>query len=90
MGRSGFAELLQMLMTEAVEKCLFCIGAYRDNEVSSNHPLILMVEEIRKADITVSEISLKPLSLADVNQLVADTLTPRHPSNAIASGIVGL
>ncbi|AFY69576.1 serine/threonine protein kinase [Thalassoporum mexicanum PCC 7367] len=66
--------LVQTLVSESVEQCLFCIGAYRDNEVSPNHPLMAMVEQIRKENIVVSEITLKPLSLDDVNQLVADTL----------------
>ena len=37
------------------------IGAYRDNEVNSAHPLIRKLEAIRSAGAIVHEIVLAPL-----------------------------
>ncbi|NER33709.1 MAG: AAA family ATPase [Oscillatoria sp. SIO1A7] len=53
---------------------LFLIGAYRDNEVSSAHPLMLTIEEIKKVGVRVNNISLAPLGLSCVTQAIADTL----------------
>ncbi|MEG3895232.1 MULTISPECIES: AAA family ATPase [unclassified Microcoleus] len=69
---SASLKLLQLLMAETGH--LLVLGAYRDNEVSSAHPFILTVDEIVKTGAVVNTITLKPLSLVDMNQLVADTL----------------
>jgi PAS domain S-box-containing protein len=53
---------------------LLLIGAYRDNEVGPDHMLLRTVAAIRQAGTPVKEIALGPISLADVTQLVADTL----------------
>jgi PAS domain S-box-containing protein len=53
---------------------LLLIGAYRDNEVGSDHMLLRTVAAIRQAGTPVEEIALGPISLADVTELVADTL----------------
>jgi predicted ATPase/signal transduction histidine kinase len=53
---------------------LLLLGAYRDNEVSPAHPLMLLLEKLHQADVVISQITLSPLTFADTNQLVADTL----------------
>ncbi|MEG5104163.1 AAA family ATPase, partial [Microcoleus sp. AT13-A6] len=69
---SASLKLLQVLMEDRGH--LLVLGAYRDNEVSPAHPFILTVDEIVKSGAVVNTITLQPLSLADINQLVADTL----------------
>ncbi|GAA6617721.1 hypothetical protein NUACC26_035320 [Scytonema sp. NUACC26] len=66
---------MQFLMCESAGSYLLLIGAYRDNEVSPTHPLVLSLAEIRKASTQINTISLTPLSHSSLNQLVADTLT---------------
>ena len=53
---------------------LMLIGAYRDNEVSSTHPLIRRLEAIRRAGAAVQEIVLAPLTHEDLARLIADSL----------------
>ncbi len=65
--------LLQSLMQDV--GYLLVLGAYRDNEVSPIHPSILAIDEIEKTGITVNTITLRSLDQADLNQLVADTLS---------------
>jgi PAS domain S-box-containing protein len=67
-------ELLEHLVTEAEVGHLLLIGAYRDNEVSSSHPLMRTLETIRRAGAVVEEIVLAPLMLDDVGRLVTDAL----------------
>ncbi|NDJ19615.1 trifunctional serine/threonine-protein kinase/ATP-binding protein/sensor histidine kinase [Myxacorys almedinensis] len=76
-------KLMQLLMSDGESHDLLLIGAYRDNEVSPSHPLMLTVDEIRATGTIVNTIALAPLTSADINQLVADALncTPAaaHP-----------
>ncbi len=67
-------KLIELLMTTPDSQYLFIIGAYRDNEVSEGHPLMLTLDEIHKAGGIVNSINLSPLDLPNVNQLIADTL----------------
>src|SRR6476661_3727381 len=69
---SASLKLLQLLMQDRGH--LLVLGAYRDNEVSPVHPLILTIDDIVKTGITVNTITLSPLSLVDMNLLVSDTL----------------
>ncbi|BAY10167.1 ATP-binding sensor histidine kinase [Calothrix sp. NIES-2098] len=65
-------QLIKLLMED--QNYLLLLGAYRDNEVSAAHPFISTVEELKKAGKAVNTVTLAPLSLSDINQLVADTL----------------
>ncbi len=67
-------DFLEDLLTEPDVKHLMLIGAYRNNEVHSAHPLIRKLEAIRKAGAILQEIVLAPLSREDLAQLIADSL----------------
>ncbi|HEY9600216.1 MAG TPA: AAA family ATPase [Allocoleopsis sp.] len=67
-------KLIELLMIVPDSQYLFIIGAYRDNEVSDGHPLMLTLDEIRKAKGIVNSINLGSLDLSNVNQLIVDTL----------------
>src|SRR5260370_2530146 len=49
------------------------LGAYRDNEVNSSHPLTRKLDAMRKAGAPVQEIVLAPLTRADVAVLITDS-----------------
>ncbi len=65
-------QLMKLLMEDT--RHLLLLGAYRDNEVSPTHPLILTVDALKQAGKTINTITLAPLALQGTNQLVADTL----------------
>jgi PAS domain S-box-containing protein len=67
-------DLLEDLLTQPDVRHLMLIGAYRDNEVNSGHPLMRKLKAIRQAGAIVQEIVLAPLTLADLGQLIADAL----------------
>ncbi len=67
-------DLLEHLITHSEVQNLLLVGAYRDNEVAPAHPLLRMLEAIRKTDARVHEIVLVPLGRDDVGRLVADAL----------------
>ncbi|MBE8967640.1 AAA family ATPase [Nostocales cyanobacterium LEGE 12452] len=72
---SASLNLLKLLMSQSNGGYLFIIGAYRDNEVFAAHPLMLMLDEINKESSCVNTLTLLPLSQADVNHLIADSLS---------------
>jgi PAS domain S-box-containing protein len=72
---SASLHLIRLLIADTDTPYLLLIGAYRDNEVNPAHPLMLTLEEIRKANAAVNQITLAPLDVRSLNSLVADTLS---------------
>ncbi|KAB8334525.1 AAA family ATPase [Scytonema tolypothrichoides VB-61278] len=66
-------KLIQLLACDPNSQYLLMIGAYRDNEVSPTHPLMLTLKEIQQKGAVVNNIVLQPLLLTHVNQLISDT-----------------
>ncbi|KTD20796.1 regulatory protein (GGDEF domain) [Legionella lansingensis] len=54
---------------------LLIIGAYRDNEIDNYHPLQFTINNLRKLNIAFNILTLQPLQLTDLKQLLADTLS---------------
>lgn len=73
-------KLLRLLLSQADMGHLLIIGAYRDNEVDENHIFSLTVAELREEGTPINGITLRPLGLPVVNQIIADTLstTPKR------------
>ncbi|MBD2386944.1 hybrid sensor histidine kinase/response regulator [Cylindrospermum sp. FACHB-282] len=67
-------KLLELLMSEKDPSYLLLIAAYRDNEVSASHPLMLTWHELKKDNVLVDKITLIPLKKSAFNSLIADTL----------------
>jgi predicted ATPase/GAF domain-containing protein/two-component sensor histidine kinase len=72
-------KLIQLFMTEPDTQYLFVIGAYRDNEVSAAHPLMLTLEEISKGAVRIgtlapATLTLLPLDEGHIRQLLDETL----------------
>ncbi len=78
--------LLQLLLGDI--QYLLVIGAYRDYEMGADHPLMIAIAKLKssKSDFSwsgqqlirkgcaITEISLKPLVLAQIAQLITETL----------------
>ena len=71
---SATLKLIELMMMDADTQYLFLIGAYRDNEVSPTHFLMMTLDRLRKEGATVNFITLAPLALEPMTQLIADTL----------------
>jgi PAS domain S-box-containing protein len=67
-------DVLEDLLTAPDVRRLMLIGAYRDNEVNSAHPLMRKLDAIRRAGAHVQEIVLAPLTRDDLGRLIADSL----------------
>jgi predicted ATPase/transcriptional regulator with GAF, ATPase, and Fis domain len=85
---SATTQLLARLLTNPAVRDLLVIGAYRDNEVSPDHPLMKVLAEIEEAGAAVQQIVLPPLRPADLNQLVADAIRAEAHAAAPLAGLV--
>jgi len=72
---SASLNLMKVLMGDCERGYLLLLGAYRDNEVFPTHPLMLSLGELEKQQTMVSTITLQPLAVDHINQLVAQTLS---------------
>lgn len=71
---SATLKLVELMLLDRQTQFLFLIGAYRDQEVNSTHPLVLMLEKLRQQGAVLQEIRLSPLTLEPLSQLIAETL----------------
>jgi predicted ATPase len=67
-------EVLEDLLTQSDLRHLMLIGAYRDNEVDSAHPLRHMLEVVRRSGASVQEIELTPLPMEELRRMLVDCL----------------
>jgi len=67
-------KLIEHIMTHLDAGYLLLIGAYRDNEVGPSHPLLFSLQQLHEAGAPLRAITLSPLSLADLGNLVADAV----------------
>ncbi|MBF0380025.1 MAG: AAA family ATPase [Magnetococcales bacterium] len=74
-------ELIQQIMTDQENGYLFLVGAYRDNEVAIDHPLMRTIEAIEKNGSIIHTLTLSPLNKENVVTLVSDTLIC-HPDKS--------
>jgi predicted ATPase/signal transduction histidine kinase/DNA-binding response OmpR family regulator len=66
-------QLLEQLIGDNATHHLLLLGAYRDREVDSSHPLALTLAQMRKTGTTIDEIHVGPFRHEDVVDLVTDT-----------------
>ncbi len=53
---------------------ILVIAAYRDTAVDVEHPLALVIDDMRAAGVRMTSVEIAPLSREDVGQMVCDTL----------------
>lgn len=71
---SSTMQLADLLVDQVEGDRLMVVGAYRDNEVTPDHPLMQTLQQIQGTDVFLTHIELKPLEVPDICRLLADTL----------------
>lgn len=66
--------VVEHILRSEESRSLVVIGTYRSTEVDADHPLARMIARLAEARVDVNHIEVGPLGLADVGQLLADTL----------------
>jgi len=89
---ADFASLkfMEGIIADPDIRYLLFICSYRDNEVKENHPLSFTLASIKKSKTKMEVITLKPLELVSVTQLISDTIkgNVNNPQLQILSDIV--
>ncbi|MGB0561461.1 MAG: protein kinase domain-containing protein, partial [Spirulinaceae cyanobacterium] len=80
--------VIELMVTDPQLHHFLLIGTYRDHEVGSVHPLMLTLNRIQAEGFTPFSIELNPLTDEDVQQLVADTLSPTDLAVAPLSELI--
>ena len=70
----GSLDLLDAMAAEQQLRGLLVIGAYRDNEVDTSHPLTLALEAMRRESRPIATLTLHDLQQAHIEELVTDAL----------------
>jgi histidine kinase len=65
---------IRLLISDSNNKYLLIVGAYRDNEVDSAHPLSFMLDEVLKSKAKINVLHLDNLDSEHVQSLVSETL----------------
>ncbi|WP_371416939.1 AAA family ATPase, partial [Dolichospermum sp. UHCC 0259] len=85
---SASLQLIKLLVSDCHQGYLLLIGAYRDNEVSPLHPLMLTLDAVSKTEAIINLLTLQPLSQLSLNKLVADTLKSEKKSAFFLSELI--
>jgi histidine kinase len=68
-------QLLKLIAGAETTECLLLIAAFRDNEVTPSHPLMVAARELaNQHQRRITQVALGPLPGAQIAQLIADTL----------------
>ncbi len=67
-------QLIEQVMADIDTRYFFAIGAYRNNEVDASHSLLISAKALHNAGSIINTITLKPLKIDHVNDLISDTL----------------
>ncbi len=64
--------LIRTFVSQGVGAHLLMVGAYRDNEVDAAHPMVIMLDDLRRNDSQIYEMTLGPLSKEHIAELIVD------------------
>jgi len=74
---SASLQLIEMLTSQPDSQYLLLIGAYRDHEVDSTHPLRSAIASLEQAGVKINELTLTPLELPQIQELLSDTFNSK-------------
>lgn len=67
-------QLLENILSNPDGGYFLCIGAYRSNEVQEGHPLQIAIQNLKKEELELKEISIGNLQEENVHQIVAGAI----------------
>jgi predicted ATPase/serine phosphatase RsbU (regulator of sigma subunit) len=80
-------KFLETLILDFTTNYLLIIGAYRDSEVDSSHPLTALFENLKRKNSVVNFINLRPLEINHINNLLSESLNSDPPDIGDLSGL---
>ncbi|MCP4129659.1 MAG: AAA family ATPase [bacterium] len=80
-------QLMELFLSDPGLNFILFIGAYRDTEVDSSHPFVLMQERMSDVGSVWEELTVMPLARDHINLMLSDSL---HCGELRAVGLSGL
>lgn len=80
--------LLETLVSEDDVGYIMILGAYRENEVGEGHPLAVALRDLSDAGRLVEVMTVPPLGLPDLSEMVAEAMTVTSSQAARLSALV--
>jgi predicted ATPase len=66
--------LLESVLCAQSSASLLIVGAWRDNEVTADHPVRALLRKLEDEAISVDALELPPLELEHVEQMIAEAV----------------
>lgn len=66
--------LLEVLLTDPVPVPLLVLGAWRENEITPDHPVRSLLRKLDDAEVAAPVLQLPPLDRTHIERIVAETL----------------
>ncbi|MCC7297910.1 MAG: AAA family ATPase [Bacteroidia bacterium] len=85
---SSSLQLIKVLLADSELKHIMVVGAYRDNEVTPDHPVSHLLNDINASGALISEMHLDNLSIKAVSEMLEDVLQIHHEENVELTEIV--
>ena len=70
-------ELLEVLITNRLQRNLLILGTFRDGEIDGSHRLPQLLGSLLQKGIIAVDVAVEPLNLDELTHLVGETLTSR-------------
>eukprot|EP00581_Thalassiosira_minuscula_P014826 CAMPEP_0183723104 /NCGR_PEP_ID=MMETSP0737-20130205/14816_1 /TAXON_ID=385413 /ORGANISM="Thalassiosira miniscula, Strain CCMP1093" /LENGTH=1533 /DNA_ID=CAMNT_0025953355 /DNA_START=8 /DNA_END=4609 /DNA_ORIENTATION=- len=72
---SASLDILRYVLSDMKgSSCVYLIGSYRSNEVSSDHAVFGLMSNLKRCNVQLSRVQLDGLEIEEVNQMVSDAL----------------
>ncbi|NNM33487.1 MAG: serine/threonine-protein kinase PknK, partial [Gemmatimonadetes bacterium] len=71
---SASRDLMRVVLSNWPSSGLLVVGAFRNNEVGPDHPLMELIQDLSSSGTSVSSIRLEPLGQESLDTFVADSL----------------
>ena len=78
-------ELLHPVLTDVDARALLVIGAYRDNEVTADHPLSTAIARLERDNARLRKLTLGPLDDSSLLAFLADCLRTKADLSGLAA-----
>lgn len=65
--------LIKYMIDKSTSSNILFIGAYRHNDLTSDHPLLVTLNAFNNRLKNIQTVTLHPLTITDIDELVADT-----------------
>lgn len=80
--------LLEAVLSDRSDAALLVVGAWRENEITSDHPVRWLLQRLEDGGSSAQTLQLAPLELVHVQAIVADALRGQSSSTTALGALI--